>query len=91
MSQFDLKIGPKIKAFRRKLGIQANKLAEHGTLEATLQQRRQHWPAPPLPPKSASPRMCAMQPSMMRTGVPKGDQAQGLLDWHSTLSGVGGS
>ena len=28
MSQFDLKIGPKIKAFRRKLGIQANKLAE---------------------------------------------------------------
>ncbi len=28
MSQFNLKIGPKIKAFRRKLGIQANKLAE---------------------------------------------------------------
>ena len=28
MSQFDLKIGPKIKAFRRQLGIQANKLAE---------------------------------------------------------------
>ena len=28
MSQFDLKIGPQIKAFRRQLGIQANKLAE---------------------------------------------------------------
>ncbi len=28
MSQNDLKIGPKIKAFRRQLGIQANKLAE---------------------------------------------------------------
>ena len=28
MSQINLKIGPKIKAFRRKLGIQANKLAE---------------------------------------------------------------
>ena len=28
MSQIDLKIGPKIKAFRRQLGIQANKLAE---------------------------------------------------------------
>ncbi|MDA7769876.1 short-chain fatty acyl-CoA regulator family protein [Candidatus Pelagibacter sp.] len=28
MSQLDLKIGPKIKAFRRQLGLQANKLAE---------------------------------------------------------------
>ena len=28
MSQIDTKIGPKIKAFRRQLGIQANKLAE---------------------------------------------------------------
>ena len=28
MSQINLKIGPKIKAFRRKLGIQANKLAD---------------------------------------------------------------
>ena len=28
MSQVDTKIGPKIKAFRRQLGIQANKLAE---------------------------------------------------------------
>ena len=28
MSQSDLKIGPKIKAFRRQLGLQANKLAE---------------------------------------------------------------
>ena len=28
MSQFDSKIGPKIKAFRRQLGLQANKLAE---------------------------------------------------------------
>ena len=28
MSQIDLKIGPKIKAFRRQLGLQANKLAE---------------------------------------------------------------
>ncbi len=28
MSQIDLKIGPKIKGFRRQLGIQANKLAE---------------------------------------------------------------
>ena len=28
MSQLDLKIGPKIKAFRRQLGIQGNKLAE---------------------------------------------------------------
>ena len=28
MSQTDLKIGPKIKAFRRQLGLQANKLAE---------------------------------------------------------------
>ena len=27
MSQLDLKIGPKIKVFRRQLGIQANKLA----------------------------------------------------------------
>ena len=28
MSQIDLKIGPKIKAFRRQLGLQANKLAQ---------------------------------------------------------------
>jgi transcriptional regulator with XRE-family HTH domain len=28
MSQLDLKIGPKIKAFRRQFGLQANKLAE---------------------------------------------------------------
>ena len=28
MSQFDLKIGPKIKSFRRQMGLQANKLAE---------------------------------------------------------------
>ena len=28
MSQFNLKIGPKIKAFRRQLGLQANRLAE---------------------------------------------------------------
>ena len=28
MSQLDLKIGPKIKSFRRQMGIQANKLAE---------------------------------------------------------------
>ena len=28
MSQLDLKIGPKIKGFRRQLGIQGNKLAE---------------------------------------------------------------
>ena len=28
MSQIDLKIGPKIRAFRRQLGLQANKLAE---------------------------------------------------------------
>ena len=28
MSQLDLKIGPKIKAFRRQLGLQANKLSE---------------------------------------------------------------
>ena len=28
MSQLDLKIGPKIRAFRRQLGLQANKLAE---------------------------------------------------------------
>ena len=28
MSQFNLKLGPKIKAFRRQLGLQANKLAE---------------------------------------------------------------
>ncbi len=28
MSQIDLKIGPKIKAFRRKIGMQSNKLAE---------------------------------------------------------------
>ena len=27
MSQLDLKIGPKIKAFRRQMGLQANKLA----------------------------------------------------------------
>ena len=28
MSQLDTRIGPKIKAFRRQLGIQANKLAD---------------------------------------------------------------
>ena len=28
MSQFDLKIGPKIRAFRRQMGIQAKKLSE---------------------------------------------------------------
>ena len=27
MSQLDLKIGPKIKAFRRQMGLQANKLS----------------------------------------------------------------
>ena len=29
MSQLDLKIGPKIKAFRRQMGLQANRLAEN--------------------------------------------------------------
>ena len=28
MSQLNLKIGPKIKAFRRQMGLQANKLAD---------------------------------------------------------------
>mgnify|MGYP007000235329 CR=1 len=28
MSQLSLKIGPKIKSFRRQMGLQANKLAE---------------------------------------------------------------
>ena len=28
MSQLNLKIGPKIKAFRRQMGLQANKLAK---------------------------------------------------------------
>ena len=27
MSQYDLRIGPKIKAFRRQMGLQANKLS----------------------------------------------------------------
>ena len=36
MSQFDLKIGPKIKAFRRQLGLQANKLAEIPNCSANL-------------------------------------------------------
>jgi len=35
MSQLDLKIGPKIKAFRRQLGIQANKLAEQLGISAS--------------------------------------------------------
>ena len=35
MSQLDLKIGPKIKAFRRQLGIQANKLAEQLSISAS--------------------------------------------------------
>ena len=35
MSQLDLKIGPKIKAFRRQLGLQANKLAEDPELVIT--------------------------------------------------------
>ncbi len=35
MSQVDLKIGPKIKSFRRQLGIQANKLAEQLGISAS--------------------------------------------------------
>ena len=35
MSQQDLKIGPKIKAFRRQLGIQANKLANELNISAS--------------------------------------------------------
>ena len=35
MSQYDLKIGPKIKAFRRQLGLQANKLAEQLGISAS--------------------------------------------------------
>ncbi len=35
MSQADLKIGPKIKSFRRQLGIQANKLAEQLGISAS--------------------------------------------------------
>ena len=36
MSQLDLKIGPKIKAFRRQLGLQANKLAEELSISPCL-------------------------------------------------------
>ena len=35
MSQVDLKIGPKIKSFRRQLGLQANKLAEQLGISAS--------------------------------------------------------
>jgi len=35
MSQFDLKIGPKIKSFRRQIGMQANKLAEELGISAS--------------------------------------------------------
>ena len=35
MSQLDLKIGPKIKSFRRQLGLQANKLAEQIGISAS--------------------------------------------------------
>ena len=35
MSQLDLKIGPKIKSFRRQLGLQANKLAEQLGISAS--------------------------------------------------------
>ena len=35
MSQINLKIGPKIKAFRRQLGLQANKLAEELGISAS--------------------------------------------------------
>ena len=35
MSQIDLKIGPKIKSFRRQLGLQANKLAEQLGISAS--------------------------------------------------------
>ena len=36
MSQLDLKIGPKIKAFRRQLGLQANKLADELNISPSL-------------------------------------------------------
>ena len=35
MSQIDLKIGPKIKSFRRQLGLQANRLAEQLGISAS--------------------------------------------------------
>ena len=35
MSQVDLKIGPKIKSFRRQLGLQANRLAEQLGISAS--------------------------------------------------------
>ena len=41
MSQLDLKIGPKIKAFRRQLGLQANKLAEE--LNNNWHQLKGRW------------------------------------------------
>ena len=40
MSQFDLKIGPKIRAFRRQLGLQANKLAEQDKEKALFRSQR---------------------------------------------------
>ncbi len=36
MSQINLKIGPKIKAFRRQLGLQANKLADELNISPKL-------------------------------------------------------
>ena len=43
MSQLDLKIGPKIKAFRRQLGLQANKLAEELNIFSKLFKLNRKW------------------------------------------------
>ena len=43
MSQFNLKIGPKIKAFRRQLGLQANKLAEGFKYFSKLFKLNRSW------------------------------------------------
>ena len=43
MSQLDLKIGPKIKAFRRQLGIQANKLAEQLGISPSYLNFNRRW------------------------------------------------
>ena len=43
MSQIDLKIGPKIKSFRRQLGLQANKLAEDLNISPSYLNLNRKW------------------------------------------------
>ena len=59
MSKLDSKIGPKIKAFRRQLGMQANKLAEELNKKNSKGGTSATWRSPTHEPEVRSTRKLA--------------------------------